>query len=188
MPDQAETWRDWIRPEDDPAVVTRTELLDTVRGDGINERTLRYWEAAGALPRPVRKSHNGTVQALYPERYEILLREIQRRRNLHGGSKVPLHQLRPHLRTLFLAFVVPVYPVFTEWSTIEQPQMPEELWAQLHAWLYHLAADERWSINDARLFLHRADGSEAGSYGWLLPGSLTTDKIDDKSSANVVCK
>jgi len=65
----SETWRDWL-PADwpEPAVITRAELLAQLaaRGAPVDERLLRYWEQQGASPRPVRRSHQGQVQALYP--------------------------------------------------------------------------------------------------------------------------
>src|SRR5215211_8268723 len=65
-------WRDWLpigEPEptaDD--LVTRDELLERVRESGIdfNARTFQHWEAMGALPRPLRRWHDGAVRALYP--------------------------------------------------------------------------------------------------------------------------
>ncbi len=66
------TWRDVLPPDyPEPALITREELLAFFREKGlpIAERSLRYWEAQGVLPRPVRRWHQGAVRSLYPAWY-----------------------------------------------------------------------------------------------------------------------
>jgi hypothetical protein len=77
--DDASTWRELLPggfPE--PRLITRTELLSKLSADGVDvtERTLRFWEAEGVLPRPVRQSHQGIVQALYPYWYPFVVQKV----------------------------------------------------------------------------------------------------------------
>lgn len=65
------TWRDWLSPgKADPELVTRDELLATVERWGVappvTERTLRYWEDEGVLPRATRDGPPGRERAVYP--------------------------------------------------------------------------------------------------------------------------
>src|SRR5688572_13396519 len=69
-PPEQETWRDWL-PSDDPDptdLLTREDVIAEVqrRGHGLTVNELRYLEAQGVLPRPVRQWHQGAVHALYP--------------------------------------------------------------------------------------------------------------------------
>lgn len=67
------SWRDWL-PEGYPEppndqLITRAELLERLRGifrTNLSEKRLQLWEAAGVLPGPVRRWHNGATRALYP--------------------------------------------------------------------------------------------------------------------------
>ncbi len=122
-----ETWRDWL-PKDvaDPPLVTRAELirdLDERRAD-VAERTLRTWENLGIVPRPVRRMHAGTVQALYPDWFVHLVIFI---RGLRAQNH-SLQQIRPNGRALFHDFAHLYglsYPIDVAWSTpIEEPQPP----------------------------------------------------------------
>ena len=124
-----ETWRDWLPKEvADPPLVTRAALvrdLDERRAD-VAERTLRTWENLGIVPRPVRRMHAGTVQALYPDWFVHLVIFI---RGLRAQNH-PLQQIRPNGRALFHDFArlygAP-YPIDVAWSTpIEAPQPVEE--------------------------------------------------------------
>ena len=76
-----ETWRDWLPPnEPEPPLLTRAQVLarlESWRLD-VTERDLRFWEAKGVLPRPVRRSHGGAVRAVYPDWYPPLVREVRR--------------------------------------------------------------------------------------------------------------
>ena len=95
-----ETWRDWLPPgHPEPPLITRRELLDTLarRGLGVSESTLRYWEREDALPTPVRRSHEGTVQVLYPAWYAEVVAAMPRPLTGRG----PLARLRPQVRARF---------------------------------------------------------------------------------------
>lgn len=65
-----ETWLDWQCGELPPLdeLLTREQLLERLNNAGVDvtERRLMFWETFGALPRPVRKRHDGATRALYP--------------------------------------------------------------------------------------------------------------------------
>ncbi len=97
-----DTWVDWVKdgaPDPSPEdLITRDELIDHLQQAGvpITARELRYWETAGALPRPVKRSHTGAIRAVYPT---WVLRLIPRLRTLrHQG--VPLSEIGAHLRLM----------------------------------------------------------------------------------------
>jgi hypothetical protein len=74
--EQQTRWVDLLPPgSPEPAVdhlVTRPQLFDRLSTLGIDleERTLMSWEAAGALPRALRRWRDGRPHALYPEGWE----------------------------------------------------------------------------------------------------------------------
>ncbi len=94
------TWVDWVRdgaPEpDDDDLLTRDELIDRLHqsGDPVTTRELRYWEAEGALPQPVKRWHAGATRALYPSWMLDLVPRVRTLRQ-HG---VPLPTIGRHLR------------------------------------------------------------------------------------------
>jgi hypothetical protein len=62
-----ETWRAWLPPgHPEPPLITRDELLDALarRDLAMPARTLQRWEAAGALPAPIRRRHDGAPRTL----------------------------------------------------------------------------------------------------------------------------
>ncbi len=66
-----ETWRDWQderAPE--PPLLTRAEVLALLArwkiAPKVEERTLRYWEQEGLIPRPTREHRGGVTRAWYP--------------------------------------------------------------------------------------------------------------------------
>ncbi len=68
-----QTWLQWlpegVPPPSDDELIDRDELLRRVKeedGQDIPPRTLRFWEALGIVPGPVRKWHAGATRALYP--------------------------------------------------------------------------------------------------------------------------
>lgn len=79
---KAQTWRDWMHPDDpEPAaVLTRGEVVARLHSwrEEVTERDLRLWESRGLLPRPVRRSHDGAVRAVYPDWYPYLVRQLRR--------------------------------------------------------------------------------------------------------------
>ncbi len=94
------TWVDWVRegaPDPRPEeLITRDELIDELHrwGVPITTRELRYWEAEGALPRPVRRSHEGLVRAVYPTWVRGLVPHVRARRQ----RGVPLPEIGAQLR------------------------------------------------------------------------------------------
>lgn len=63
------TWKDWEHPDvPEPGLLTRDELVETLirLGVEVEERRLRFWEAEGVLPAPIRRRLNGATRALYP--------------------------------------------------------------------------------------------------------------------------
>jgi len=95
-----ETWRDWLPPgHPEPPLITRAELLDALAQRGIvaTERNLRYWEAAGALPAPIRRAHHGGARAFYPSWYAEVIAAMPRPLTGRGA----LARLRPQLRARF---------------------------------------------------------------------------------------
>lgn len=79
-----ETWRDWLPAgSPDPApetLLTRDEVVETLERRRVDAsvRDLRFWEAEGVLPRPIRRSHKGAVRAVYPDWYPHLVRQVRR--------------------------------------------------------------------------------------------------------------
>ena len=62
-----QTWRDWLPPgHPEPPLITREELLAALaqRGVALPARTLQRWEAAGTLPAPIRRRHDGATRTL----------------------------------------------------------------------------------------------------------------------------
>jgi hypothetical protein len=67
-----QTWRDWLPPgHPEPPLSTRAALLATLarRGLAVSERTLRSWEAAGALPAPIRRRQGRAPRPRSPSWY-----------------------------------------------------------------------------------------------------------------------
>lgn len=95
-----ETWEAWLPPGmPEPSLKTRAQLMSELhtRCPDVAERTLRDWERRGLLPHPVRRSHEGRVQALYPRWFAEAVITIRsfRERNLSPD------QILPHARALF---------------------------------------------------------------------------------------
>lgn len=93
-----ETWRDWM-PEGVPepvnlmtreAFVARLNAIDV----DVDEGDLRYWEYHGALPRAIKRWHDGANRVFYPRWliYTVaLLRALQ-------AAGLPLRSITPRLR------------------------------------------------------------------------------------------
>jgi len=76
------TWRDsaWFAPgAPEPFLLTRDEVLARVAALHLDatERDLRFWEAEGILPRPVRRRHAGATRALYPAWFVDLIYKLR---------------------------------------------------------------------------------------------------------------
>ncbi len=100
--DERTTWTDWL-PTDTPDppiddLITRSVLLDQLhaRGVDISERELRYFEAEGAIPRPIRRWRGG-VQAFYPTWFLTLVPAARALRR-HG---LPFDEIAVTLRRHF---------------------------------------------------------------------------------------
>jgi len=97
-----ETWRDWVpnAPEPDH-LFTRDDViaLATREGTEVTVSDLRYWEALGITPRPIRRQHNGAVRALYPIWVVFLLHQVRTlQREGHNLRRIK-HEIRAFART-----------------------------------------------------------------------------------------
>jgi len=81
-----QTWQEWVpgapaHPDDLP-LLTRQEVLATTERLGVtpavDERTLRYWEAAGIVPRPTLDYTSRGARAKYPWWMPDLLWHVRR--------------------------------------------------------------------------------------------------------------
>jgi len=93
-----QTWRDWM-PEGTPEpdrILTRDELVERLRYYNIDADTesIRFWERAGILPRPIRQRRDGATRTTYPD-WMIYL--VQRIRQLQAEG-FSLEQIRPRVR------------------------------------------------------------------------------------------
>lgn len=100
-PRPRDTWEDWL-PDDAPdpgEYLTRDELAErlTAMGADVGADDFRHWEAVGALPKTVRRWHDGATRAVYPDWFIPLvigLRELQ-------ATKMSLADIGPALRDAF---------------------------------------------------------------------------------------
>src|SRR4051794_28007971 len=86
--EEGKTWRDYLPPlVSSPPLITRAELLAQVPqwSADVSERTLRFWETEGVLPRAVRQKHQGVVQAVYPSWFVLVVAAVYHHRQ-HGWS------------------------------------------------------------------------------------------------------
>ena len=98
--DRRETWLAWLPPgHPEPPLITRGELLAALarRGRVVTERKQRAWEAAGALPAPIRRRLDRAPRPLYPAWYAEVVEAMPRSRTRRGS----LAGLRPQLRARF---------------------------------------------------------------------------------------
>lgn len=72
--ERAKTWLEWqeqFAPDapipDDNELVTREDIFASLSAVGIEMSlsTLKRWETAGMVPRPIRRWHNGATRGLY---------------------------------------------------------------------------------------------------------------------------
>jgi len=64
------TWTDWMpQGTTEPPLMTRDELIQRLAHEGItvNYRNIEHWQLRGVIPYPVRRRHQGSTKALYPE-------------------------------------------------------------------------------------------------------------------------
>ena len=101
------TWRAWVPngfPEPAPDdMLTRAELLEELRGRGIDipERTLKFWQTRGLLPKPTRHWRDNATRSLYPDFYPRVVAY------LHGlqAAGTPMRQLAPLVRAYALSSI-----------------------------------------------------------------------------------
>jgi hypothetical protein len=79
--ERAEAWTDWGGPEP-AALLTRDEIVTQLQALGVDADgdTVRYWESVGALPRSIKRWHEGATRAVYPDwavPLVLSLRELQ---------------------------------------------------------------------------------------------------------------
>ncbi len=79
---KGQTWRDLLPDMPDQQLVTREQLLATLEQAGypVTERSLRYWEAQGVVPRPVNQWHDGATRSVYPEWFDLIVHAVDQRR------------------------------------------------------------------------------------------------------------
>ncbi len=63
-PTKVPTWLELLPDLAEVPTITREELLTEFAALPFTERTLRHWEAVGALPWPIRKWHDGATRTL----------------------------------------------------------------------------------------------------------------------------
>lgn len=94
-----ETWRDWFPDAPEPdRLFTRDEVIELAARDGTEVTTsnIRYWEALGIIPRPIRRQHGDAVHALYPIWSAFLLREVR----TFQREGYDLRQIKPRIRNI----------------------------------------------------------------------------------------
>ena len=80
------TWRDWAPDAPEPAeLLTREELLDRLDATGtlVTANQLRYWQAAGLVPYPIKRRRGQAVYGYYPPwmiEFIRSLRDLQARK------------------------------------------------------------------------------------------------------------
>lgn len=97
-----ETWKDWERPEPtplDPAhLLTRDELIGQLRAQGVElgDKSLSFWQAAGAIPYPVKIRRGRAAYAYYPPWFVDVIRELRRLQD----RRKSLEEIGPILRDM----------------------------------------------------------------------------------------
>lgn len=172
--EDAPTWRDYLPPfVSSPKLITRAELLaDAPRWGAVDvsERTLRFWETAGALPRAVRQSHQGVVQAVYPVGYAIVVAAVYFRRK----QGVPLPAIAAEMPQLVQGFA------FMNWA-IANKVMPLADAPGGGALLPHLAELARAGsapdnpITRVTITLSDTQGEAVVNLLWLVPPEVLSN-------------
>lgn len=179
-----DTWRDWLPPgwrthHPDPPILTRAELLAELnqRGVTVTERRLRFWEAAGVLPRPMRSMHLGKPQATYPDWHVDVVESLVRMRQRPPTQLEPLADMRPYMRSLFRSHAFASGEAYkVEWSKKDMPQPSRELVEAVFAYLNSLRdvltdQGEQWpndQIPRSELRIFDRRGNEVGSITFIL--------------------
>jgi hypothetical protein len=156
-----ETWRDWW-PADVglPETITRAELLARLADDGVmvSERQLRYWEAAGALPRPPRARPHGTLEAVYPAWYPGIVAMVPR---LHKGEGLGFDAIRPRVQRAFMGRARAPWHVGLYRSP--GPRAPDSLVRELRRFFAQIEeSGEGGAVTEARLTIRTEGGVSHG--------------------------
>ncbi len=164
-----ETWRDWLPPMwdaynlGDPPLITRAELIDALQAENLNvsERTLRYWEQTGLLPRPTRGEQSGHGRggpSLYPYWMPMVTRQLVHLRSASSTERLGAEGIRQRMQHLFRGEAVQhvrtvgaVRMRETEFvpcqHTPTTPELPKDLKIALTSYLFTLAgADYRGTV------------------------------------------
>ncbi len=74
---ERETWQHWW--PDEPAELTRQEIVDRLRAEGVavTVQDIANWQRTGVLPRGTSRRTGRALQMLYPVRYLDLLRDLR---------------------------------------------------------------------------------------------------------------
>ncbi len=171
---QRETWREWLSPDaalavlgpqaDPRLLITRGQLLEHFHG-AVTERELRYWESLGALPRPVRRFHNGAIHALYPAWYVDVVGNVHLRR----AEKLPPAEIRSYVRDLFDGFAAHL----TGWQPRTGPSLPHGLVEEVERFARQMHQKYGITAHDATLSFRTKQGRRLS---WHFPffGGATT--------------
>lgn len=95
-------WNERTSGIPDPLLLTRAEVLDEAQrlGLDVDERDLRYWEAEGILPRPLRRHYQGATRAVYPSWYIDLIYKLRRLQGYNLSLKELPQRLQAESRRL----------------------------------------------------------------------------------------
>jgi hypothetical protein len=126
-------------------------------GRGLTVNELRYLEAQGVVPRPVRQWHHGAVRALYPSWVCQLITWVR----LYQRNRYPLDQIREWARRSapLLAHGIPhkVLPSLT--PTMSEPTaLPETVQRELRRIAARHARTTGVPTTDVTLRITGADG------------------------------
>ncbi len=126
------TWRDWLQlPDDAPdqPLVTRDELLELLRMDGVDAKKsdLLFWQTAGVLPYPIKRWHRGATRSWYPAWFGGVVRQLRALQDEGYPLEEIGPQLRPYLRLLYAYNnPAPADPATREaWSNRPQDLAPQ---------------------------------------------------------------
>ncbi len=151
-----DAWHAWMEGAvgNTSDLITRDELVHRLAAEGIEvaPNDFRYWQTEGALPRPVKRWHNGATRALYPVWMVDVVRHL-RRLQAEGYT---LRYLGPRLLSYAQMRETASHPPFVD---TEQSRDPS---GDMDNQLRSIAADHerRTGIRIARVELRLID--EAG--------------------------
>lgn len=176
----APTWRDFI-PDylPPPRLITRAELLSNLAasGRGVTERTLRFWEAEGVLPRPARQSHEGVVQAVYPDFYPFVVMKVYGHRQENLPLAVIAADIPRAIQALALLSVALENKILPLGDAPHGPEVIEAVGK-----LVREASEPDRPIRFVRIILTDADGQLAYNLAWPVPVEESPGRADAQLS------